>query len=99
MAWQRGGPSRTSTPSHRAFRRTVLNRDNHTCQHCGHHDPTGTTVQADHIVNHAQGGTDHPDNGQTLCLPCHKTKTGQEAAAARTGRNRRTPEPHPGLTR
>ncbi|MBM4509356.1 hypothetical protein GS421_07575 [Rhodococcus hoagii] len=57
--------------------------------------PTGTTLQADHILNHAQGGTNHPDNGQTLCLPCHKTKTGQEAAAARAHHNRRPREPHP----
>ncbi|MBM4496350.1 hypothetical protein GS426_12405 [Rhodococcus hoagii] len=95
MAWQRGGPSRTSTPSHRAFRRTVLTRDHHTCQHCGHHDPTGTTLQADHILNHAQGGTDHPDNGQTLCLPATRQRQGKKQQPPGHTTTAAPAKPHP----
>lgn len=33
----------------RAFRNAVLARDNFTCTRCGHHDPTGRTLQAHHL--------------------------------------------------
>lgn len=99
MAWTRGGRTRTATPAHRAWRRTVLTRDHHTCRHCGHHDPTGRTLQADHIVNVKRGGAEYdPNNGQALCTRCHKSKTQAEAAAARAAKSRRRPPPpHPGL--
>lgn len=99
MAWTRGGPTRTSTTTHRRWRTTVLTRDRHTCQHCGHTDPTGRTLEADHILNIRRGGNpDDPDNGQTLCGPCHTIKTQAEAAAGRAAKStRRPPQPHPGL--
>lgn len=31
--------------------------------------------EADHIHARADGGTDHPDNLRTLCVPCHKART------------------------
>lgn len=57
-------------------------------------------AECDHITPHTQGGTDALSNLQWLCTPCHKRKTGQEAARAReTIRQRRfrPAEPHPGL--
>lgn len=54
-----------------ATRRAILNRDNWTCVDCGHRDPTGNTLQADHITPTADGGTNSPDNGRTLCTTCH----------------------------
>lgn len=97
MTWQNSN-SRTSTPEHRAFRRAVLERDDYTCQRCGHHDPTGRTVQADHIENVANGGATDPDNGQTLCVPCHKIKVQRESAEGRAKRSRlREPLIHPAL--
>lgn len=93
-----GGHSRTGTAAHKRFRQAVLTRDRHTCQACGHHDPTGRTLEADHIINVAAGGPTHPDNGQTLCAPCHGPKSRAEATAGRRKRpNRRSAEAHPGL--
>lgn len=81
-----------------ATRRQILDRDHHACQL---HYPgcTGTATEADHIVPHAEGGTDHPDNGQAVCPTCHTTKTRREQARGRARRpTRRRPEPpHPGL--
>jgi 5-methylcytosine-specific restriction protein A len=57
-------------------------------------------AECDHITPHTEGGTDDLSNLQWLCTPCHKRKTGQEAAQARAAiRNRRfrPPDPHPGL--
>lgn len=51
----------------RDFREKVLWRDRFTCQHCG----SLTHLQAHHIVPRAQGGTDTPQNGITLCEVCH----------------------------
>ncbi|OLL21238.1 MULTISPECIES: HNH endonuclease [unclassified Rhodococcus (in: high G+C Gram-positive bacteria)] len=99
MAWANGGRTRTTTTAGRHFRRQVLRRDGYQCVQCGHHDPTGRTIQADHITNVASGGVEHdPGNGQTLCNTCHNTKTQREASAGRAAKSRRRPkERHPGL--
>jgi len=63
----------------------VLNRDDHTCQHCG-----APATEADHIINRAVAP--HldldVDNGQALCSRCHKIKTRAEANAARAARSK-----------
>jgi hypothetical protein len=51
------------------FRRLVLKRDSNTCRRCGHHDPTGRTLQAHHI----QAGY-AVECGLTLCRTCHKAE-------------------------
>ncbi|AKI27425.1 hypothetical protein [Moraxella phage Mcat9] len=38
-------------------------------------------LEADHIINRAQGGSDDLSNLQTLCKPCHKIKTQKESQA------------------
>lgn len=101
MSWT--GNQRTSTPAWRRLRKEAFTRDNYTCQHCGHHSPTGTGLEADHLHTNTwkADGTDYLDNLQTLCRDCHKTKTNAESAArnrARAARRRRPTEPHPGLT-
>jgi len=45
------------------------------CVRCG---DRGASV--DHIVGHADGGSDDPSNLQWLCEPCHKKKTGEDNA-------------------
>ena len=35
--------------------------------------------EADHIIERVRGGANTPENGQTLCLPCHKAKTARLA--------------------
>ena len=77
-------------PKH--VRLQILRRDNWTCVDCGHRDPTGRTLQADHIVNRAAGGNDSPTNGATRCKPCHHTKSAAEASAARWGTPRTRPD-------
>lgn len=42
-----------------------------------------TFWDADHIQELADGGSDQIGNLQTLCLPCHKVKTGKSRAANR----------------
>lgn len=99
MAWTNGGSTRTGTAHHKHFRRAVLKRDDYTCQRCGHHDPTGTTLHANHIINTKRGGTNDLDNGETLCIPCHKPETQREATQGRQRMTYTRPTTqHPGYT-
>ncbi|WNM74504.1 HNH endonuclease [Gordonia phage Birdsong] len=67
------------------------------CNKCG---ADNVSLELDHIINAASGGTDTIDNAQWLCRSCHDQKTRHERAQ---GRQRRTQqarhprEPHPGL--
>lgn len=91
MTWTGHG----RTAQHRAWRRTVLARDDWLCQ-INTPDCIGIATIADHIISIAAGGAEYdPDNGQAACHPCHTRKTQAEASAARP-RRRRAPEPHPG---
>lgn len=53
----------------------VFNRDGHRCKSCGrspqHHN---VTLEVDHIIPVAAGGSDDPSNLQTLCLQCNRGK-------------------------
>ena len=51
-------------------------RDLYTCKHCG---LVTMSLELDHIVNVAQGGTDDESNLQSLCAPCHLKKTVTES--------------------
>lgn len=85
----------------RKLRTQILNRDQYTCQTCGHEDKTGKTLQVDHITNVAAGGTNQPTNLQTLCTNCHKAKTHKENNVGKHRRVAQTyypKEQHPGLT-
>ncbi len=72
----RGGITKANTKirnstEYKDWRIAVFERDNYTCQECG---DRGVTLNADHIKPFAL----YPelrlviDNGQTLCVPCHK---------------------------
>jgi 5-methylcytosine-specific restriction endonuclease McrA len=62
-----------TTGEYRAWRRAVFERDNWTCQFCGHRG--GGEIHADHIKPWAY----FPElryevsNGRTLCRDCHRT--------------------------
>lgn len=63
----------------RKLRDAVMRRDGFLCQVCkstGRYTPAD---EVDHIVQKADGGTDHPDNLQAICKPCHKEKTARES--------------------
>lgn len=51
-------------------RAAVLDRDGHTCLACGSADE----LTMDHVWPRSLGGTDDPDNLQTLCLSCNVAK-------------------------
>ncbi|WUR15699.1 HNH endonuclease signature motif containing protein [[Empedobacter] haloabium] len=55
-------------------RAAIKARDCGLCRKCG---ALGSVV--DHIVPLWKGGSDEPENKQTLCDPCHQDKTAQEA--------------------
>lgn len=78
--------------SWRKLRGQILKRDNYICQN---HIKQGRYVpgnEVDHITNKAQGGTDDPDNLQTLCNPCHRAKTATESK--RAGRHQSSTQGH-----
>lgn len=92
-----------NTPKHvpTTTRRRILNRDAHTCTNCGHHDPTASNLEIDHIDNR-RGPTYGLDaNLQTLCRQCHRTKTQKETKRGKERKRarRHLPQaPHPGLS-
>ncbi|MEW6917994.1 HNH endonuclease [Trueperella pyogenes] len=85
--------SRTGTAPHRHFRREVLTRDQTagitTCPICGatlnyHQSRQPNSAEADHIIPHSLGGTNHPDNGRTICRQCNQRRgNGRHAKAAK----------------
>ena len=69
------------------LRLTILKRDCYLCQSCRKEGRVIAGNIVDHILNKDNGGTDDPENLQTLCRSCHATKTGREGAeAANRGR-------------
>ncbi|MGE4652537.1 MAG: HNH endonuclease signature motif containing protein [Myxococcota bacterium] len=47
--------------------------------------PRRSLWELDHIVPLVEGGSHHPTNLQTLCVPCHRSKSVREAAGRRAG--------------
>jgi 5-methylcytosine-specific restriction endonuclease McrA len=54
-------------------RRTVLARDNYTCQYCGA-TPGRANLTLDHIVPRSRGGPTNWDNVVAACRPCNVRK-------------------------
>ena len=77
-AWE-GSSRQTSSQAWRILRKQIIQRDGAICQMCGAPD----SVQVDHILNKARGGTDDPDNLQILCDTCHSRKSAYEGQVAR----------------
>ncbi|WP_347268818.1 HNH endonuclease signature motif containing protein [Paracoccus sp. (in: a-proteobacteria)] len=71
------------------LRVAILTRDKWLCQECmrqGRARPLGVLPRdhaVDHITPKAQGGSDDPDNLQSLCDPCHTAKTARDEGWAR----------------
>ncbi|HEX6947170.1 MAG TPA: HNH endonuclease [Acidimicrobiia bacterium] len=51
----------------------VLRRDGFRCSHCGFVGDI-RQLEVDHVRPLARGGTDSPDNLQTLCRRCNRRK-------------------------
>ncbi len=61
-------------------RHCVFQRDGYTCRFCGHVG-NAVTLEVDHSVPVAQGGTDHGNNLQTACWPCNALKSDRKTKA------------------
>lgn len=60
-----------------ALKKTILERDNYTCQNCGNsiYKEPNLLLEIDHIVPVSKGGETEPDNLQTLCWRCNRSKS------------------------
>lgn len=80
-SWRGGvSPNRVrlrNTTEYKAWRKSVYERDNYTCQWCGE---KGGELEADHITPYMIDNEQllNTDNGQTLCKYCHRIKTSIE---------------------
>lgn len=68
----------------RRLRQQVLQRDKYLCQVCLALGRLTEADEVDHIIPIAKGGSDHPDNLQSICTPCHKGKTASEGGKGST---------------
>lgn len=83
-ALQRADPARAGTTARgygwpwQQLRLRILQRDLYQCQACKLGGRITPAREVDHRINKASGGTDDPDNLQSLCRPCHDAKTERE---------------------
>ncbi|MCP4988411.1 MAG: HNH endonuclease [Colwellia sp.] len=67
-----------NSPRWRRLRNQFI-RHNPICKHCEERNIVTSAYIIDHKIEIEDGGDPwDPDNLQSLCLPCHNTKTGQE---------------------
>ncbi len=57
------------------LRRSIMVRDNYTCQKCGKYMPDEVGLHIDHIVPVSKGGKTVPSNLQVLCSKCNGSKS------------------------
>ncbi len=62
-------------------RRTVLSRDNYTCQYCGV-QPGKSELTIDHVLPRSRGGGDTWENVVAACGPCNRRKGNRTPAEA-----------------
>ena len=60
-------------PIPNSVRQYIYQRDNYQCQSCGQ-TQTETTLNIDHIIPLAKGGSNDMSNLQTLCHTCNQKK-------------------------
>lgn len=77
---------RTFTALHK---RQVGARQGWTCAECGH--TLDACFHVDHVRPLWDGGEDHLDNAQALCVPCHTRKTLDEEIVRLERRAAKTP--------
>ena len=76
---------RTRGRAWQEIRAAILARDRGLCQVCAAAGRVQLAAEVDHVRPLAEGGTDAPENLQSLCTPCHLVKSSAEAAR-RAGR-------------
>lgn len=60
-------------PIPKSVREYVFQRDNYQCRSCGKNQQE-ITLNIDHIIPLAKGGSNDMSNLQTLCRPCNQQK-------------------------
>lgn len=76
----------------------ILERDGFHCVTCGSGGKTSKVIlEVDHIIPRVNGGANHPNNLQTLCVICHDIKhygqwTGRAAMFSDTYRRQKEGE-------
>ena len=93
MSWLGQGKGRGGRPWRR-LRDTVMKRDGYLCQPCKRANRLSEAKEIDHIVGLAEGGTDHIDNLQAICIPCHRAKTLGIVADEQPKRTQKPPRLH-----
>lgn len=73
-----GQPRSRSTVSP-SVRYDVFRRDENKCRSCGRNVDDGVTLHVDHIVPASRGGSNAPDNLQTLCDDCNQGKSNRDS--------------------
>jgi len=59
----------------REERYAILERDGFHCVTCGSGGKSSRVIlEVDHIIPRSAGGSNHPNNLQTLCVVCHDIK-------------------------
>ena len=90
-AWDHGGKTRQERGYGKSWeyaRKQALIRDDYLCVRCRDEGVYTRAREVDHKLPKHLGGTDHPDNLESICTPHHKQKTNQEAIDARRGLRR-----------
>ncbi|MBX9921860.1 MAG: HNH endonuclease [Mycolicibacterium frederiksbergense] len=64
------------------LRNLIKKRDNYTCRYClaSLAEQTHLLLEVDHIIPVSKGGLSTPDNLQTLCWRCNRTKSNKVAS-------------------
>lgn len=76
MAWSNISRHKRGYGSAWVRKRTaIMRRDKGLCQPCLYEERVTPATEVDHIKAKAKGGTDDPDNLQSICTACHKRKT------------------------
>jgi len=72
-ALRAGDNARLRDLSWEDLRTTIFRRDNYTCAYCGHRG-NSATLEVDHKMPVARGGSDDPTNLTTACWECNRAK-------------------------
>jgi len=67
-------PDQTKGTISKSARKSVLQRDQYTCQGCRLFDPSGNNLTMDHMTPKARGGANAQWNLQVLCHICNGEK-------------------------
>ena len=79
-SWQHRGTAteRGYGSAWRKLRDFILRRDCGLCQVCAARGRVTAANQVDHIIPKVKGGSDEPDNLQSICDPCHRDKSARD---------------------